>query len=262
MNLGLAGETALVTGSSRGLGKATATVLAAEGANVMVNGRDEERLAAAADEIRERATGEVAATSADLTDPDDVERLVEETVSEFGGLDHLVTSVGGPPGRIFAETTDEEWEDTYETLVMSVVRLARAVAPHLEEGSGSIVNIASMTVKEASPTNVLSSSVRMAVIGLEKTLSKEFAPEIRANAILPGAHDTPRVRELGQDKIARGDYDSMEEIIEERAETIPVDRLGDAEELGNLAAFLCSDRAGFINGAAIPHDGGAHASNL
>ena len=228
----------------------------------MINGRDEERLAEAKSEIESVAEGEVVAQPGDLTEPDDIEALVETTVDEFGGLDHLVTSAGGPPSGAFLETDDEDWEAAYELLVMSVVRLAREAEPHLREGDGgTIVNITSRSVKEALDSLVLSNSVRMGVIGLEKTLSKEFAPEIRANAVLPGPHETSRIRELVNDAVDRGEYDSYEEGLDEWAGN-PLERIGDPMELGDTVAFLSSPKSGFINGTALPIDGGATGANL
>jgi 3-oxoacyl-[acyl-carrier protein] reductase len=173
MDLAIDGNAALVTASSSGLGKASARALAREGANVVINGRDEERLAETAEEIHADATGEVVTQAGDLTDPDDVETLVETAVEEFGGLDHLVTSAGGPPSGTFLDTDDEDWQQAYELLVMSVVRLAREAEPHLREGNGgTLVTITSRSVKEAIDSLVLSNSVRKGDIGLEKTLSK------------------------------------------------------------------------------------------
>ncbi|WP_135301976.1 SDR family oxidoreductase [Haloarcula amylovorans] len=262
MDLQLDGNTALVTASSSGLGKASAKALAREGVNVVINGRDEDRLAEAKDEIEEVATGEVLAQSGDLTDPDETVALVEATVEEFGGLDHLVTSAGGPPSGAFMDTDDEDWEHAYQLLVMSVVRLAREAAPHLQESDhGTIVNITSRSVKEALDSLVLSNSVRMSVIGLEKTLSKELAPEVRANAVLPGPHETSRIQDLVNAAVDRGEYDSYEEGLEGWAGN-PLERIGDPMELGNTVAFLSSPKSGFINGTALPIDGGSTGANL
>lgn len=263
MDLQIHGNTALVTASSSGLGKASAKALAREGVNVVINGRDEAQLEEAKSEVEDVATGEVVAQPGDLTDEDDIEALVQTTVDEFGGLDHLVTSAGGPPSGPFLETDDEDWYQAYDLLVMSVVRLAREAEPHLREGDGgTIVNITSRSVKEAIDSLVLSNSVRMSVIGLEKTLSKEFAPDIRANAVLPGPHETARIKELVEQAVDRGEYDSYEEGLEARGSGIPVGRIGDPMELGNTVAFLSSPESGFINGVSVPIDGGSGSSNL
>ncbi|SEP24674.1 3-oxoacyl-[acyl-carrier protein] reductase [Halogranum amylolyticum] len=262
MDLQIDGNVALVTASSSGLGKASAKALAREGVHVVINGRDEERLAEAEAEVDDIGSGDVLAVSGDLTNPDDIQRLVDETVETFGRLDHLVTSAGGPPSGAFLETDDDDWEHAYDLLVMSVVRLARAAEPYLkEDGGGTIVTITSRSVKEAIDSLVLSNSVRMGVIGLEKTLSKEFAPDIRSNAVLPGPHETSRIRDLVEAAVDRGDYDSYEEGLADWG-TNPLERIGDPMELGNTVAFLSSPQSGYINGTAIPIDGGSTGANL
>jgi len=266
MDLELDGNAALVTASSRGLGKAAATALAREGANVVINGRDEDELeetAAELREVQEIASGEVVPVAGDLTDEDDIERLVDRTVEEFGGMDHLVTSAGGPPSGPFLDTTDEDWYEAFDLLVMSVVRLVRESAEHLRaDGGGTVVNITSRSVKEAIDSLVLSNSVRMSVIGLEKTLSRELAPEVRANSVLPGPHETSRIRNLIEQGVERGEYDSYEQGLAARGESNPLDRIGDPMELGDTVAFLSSPKAGYINGVAVPIDGGLGRSNL
>ncbi|WP_248896021.1 SDR family oxidoreductase [Haloplanus halobius] len=262
MDLGLDGDTALVSASSSGLGKAAATALAAEGANVVVNGRDPDRLDAAVADIRADATGEVIGVRGDITDESAVMHLVDRTVEEFGGLDHLVTSAGGPPSGPFLETNDEDWYEAFDLLVMSVVRLAREATPHLKDGGGTITTITSGSVKEAIDSLVLSNAVRMSVVGLEKTLSTELAPDVRANTVLPGTHETPRIEELVEQGVERGDYPDYDTGLEEWSAGNPMERIGQPEEFGDVIAFLCSERASYVNGAAIPVDGGGHASNL
>ncbi|RKD89330.1 SDR family oxidoreductase [Halopiger aswanensis] len=262
MDLQIDGNAALVTASSSGLGKASAKALAREGANVVINGRDEDQLEEARKEIEDVATGDVVAQPGDLTESEDIRTLVETTVEEFGTIDHLVTSAGGPPSGAFLDTDDDDWEDAYQLLVMSVVRLAREAAPHLKEGEGgTIVNITSRTVKEAKENLVLSNSVRMGVIGLEKTLSKEFAPDVRANAVLPGSHETSRIENLIESAIERGDYENYEEGLAAWSDN-PLERIGDPMELGDTVAFLSSPKSGYINGAALPIDGGSVGANL
>jgi 3-oxoacyl-[acyl-carrier protein] reductase len=262
VDLGIDGNAALVLASSSGLGKASAKALAREGAHVVVNGRDEERLADAVGDLETVGDGEVIAHPGDITEPETATRLVETTVETFGGLDHLVTNAGGPPSGPFVDTTDEDWYEAYELLVMSTVRLVRAAEEVLRaDGGGTIVNITSRSVKEAIDSLVLSNSVRMSVIGLEKTLSKEWAPEVRANAVLPGSHETARLRELIDQAVDRGEYDSYEEGLDDWGGN-PLERVGDPMELGNTVAFLSSPMSGYINGAAIPVDGGSCSSNL
>jgi NAD(P)-dependent dehydrogenase (short-subunit alcohol dehydrogenase family) len=263
MDLGLDGDAALVSASSSGLGKASATALAAEGANVAINGRDPDRLEAAVADVDAAGTGEVIGLRGDLTDPAAVEGLVDRTVEAFGGLDHLVTSAGGPPSGAFLDTDDEDWYAAFDLLVMSVVRLVRAAAPHLrDDGGGTVVTVTSRSVKEAIDALVLSNSVRMGVIGLEKTLSRELAPEVRANAVLPGTHETPRIEELVEQGVERGDYPDYETGLAERSADNPLERIGQPGEFGDVVAFLSSERSSYVNGVAVPVDGGQGASNL
>ncbi|WP_327053317.1 SDR family oxidoreductase [Halomicrococcus gelatinilyticus] len=257
MDLGLEGNAALVTASSSGLGLASAKALAREGADVAICARGEDALADAEAEVDEMGDGDVLAVPADITDPDEVAALVDETVETFGGLDHLVTSAGGPPSGRFVDTTEREWYQAYDLLVMSVVWATKAARPHLvESDAGTLVTITSTSVREAIDGLVLSNAVRRAVIGLMKTQAREFAPEVRANAVLPGAHETPRIQELVEDALDRGQYDSYEDGLADWASDIPLDRVGDPMELGDAVAFLSSDRASFVNGAAVPVDGG------
>ena len=265
MDLELSGNAALVTASSRGLGKAAATALVREGVDVAINGRTESTFEAAATELREEAAGDarIVPVSGDLTDPDDISHLVETTVEAFGRLDHLVTSAGGPPSGSFLETTDEEWYDAFEMLVMSVVRLVRESVDHLRsDGGGTIVTITSRSVKEALDGLVLSNSVRMGVIGLEKTLSRELAPEIRANAVLPGAHETGRIEELIEARVDRGEYDDYDEGRAAFGSDTALGRIGQPNELGETVAFLCSSASSYITGQSIVVDGGSGRSNL
>lgn len=262
MDLGIRDNTALVTASSSGLGKASAKALAREGCDVVVNGRNQDRLQDAVSEVREVARGDVTGLQADITRKPDIEELVETAVEEYGGLDHVVTSAGGPPSGPFLETTDQDWRNAYDLLVMSVVRTIREAAPYLRDGGGSVVNIASKSVKEAIPALVLSNSVRMSVIGLEKTLSRELAPDVRVNAVLPASIHTNRIDDLVQQAVDRGEYSSFEEGLRDWGSGIPLERMGDPMELGEVVAFLSSSRASYVNGAAVPVDGGALRSNL
>jgi 3-oxoacyl-[acyl-carrier protein] reductase len=256
MDLGIDGNAALVTASSRGLGLASATALAREGVDVTICGTTPANLEAAETEFEE-LDGDVLAQQADLTDPDDVNALVEATVETFGGLDHVVTSAGGVPSGAFDDMNDRQWYEAYDTLVMSHVWTLRAAHPHLvESDAGSVVSITSTSVREAIDGLVLSNAVRRAVIGTVKTVAREWAPEVRANAVLPGAHETGRIEDLIEQAIDRGEYDSYEAGLADWADPIPLGRIGDPTELGDAVAFLASERASFVTGAALPVDGG------
>jgi NAD(P)-dependent dehydrogenase (short-subunit alcohol dehydrogenase family) len=257
MDLGLEGDAALTLASSAGLGGASAESLAREGADVTICGRDPDRLAAAEAALDGVGPGDILALRADVTDPDDVERLVAETVERFGGLDHLVTSAGGPPPGSVLDLDDEAWYAAYDLLVMSVVRAVRAAHPHLADGGGTITCIASRTVREPSEGLVLSNAVRRGVIGLVKTVAREFAPAVRTNAVLPGPFETGRIEDLVEHRVETGEYASYEDGLAGFAEDVPVGRVGDPRELGDTVAFLASARAGFVNGVALPVDGGA-----
>lgn len=257
MDLQLEDNAAIVTASTSGLGLASARSLIAEGANVTICGRTEDRLEAAKAELDDIEGGEVLARQADITDRSDVTSLVNETVDKFGGIDHIVTSAGGVPSGPFLEMDERDWYTAYDLLVMSHVWTIKEAYPHLVESDiGSIVAITSTSVKEAIDGLVLSNAVRRAVIGVVKTVSREFAPNVRANAVLPAAHETPRIKNLVNQALERGEYDSYDQGLADWASDIPMDRIGDPQELGDVVAFLSSTRASFVNGASIPVDGG------
>lgn len=249
---------ALVTASTAGLGKASAVAMAREGADVAICGRTGDRLDAAAADVDAAGDGDVLAVQADVTDPDEVADLVAETVDAFGGLDHLVTSAGGPPSTTFLETTDRQWYRAYDQLVMSAVWTIECAHPHLEaSGAGSIVCITSRTVTEAVDGLLLSNAVRRGVSGLVQTISRELAPEVRVNAVMPGLIETDRVEDLIETGVERGDYAAYDEGLAEMTADVPLNRIGRPEELGDVVAFLSSERASYLNGAEIPIDGGS-----
>ena len=254
----LEGNTALVAASSSGLGKAAATSLAAAGANVVLNGRDEDRLDAALEDVDSVGSGTAVGHAADLTDADAIGGLVETTVERFGGIDHLVLNTGDPESGGLFDVDDDEWYHAFELLVMSAVRLVREADPHLRsDGGGSIVAITSITVRQPVPDLVLSSSVRMSVLGLVKTLSRELAPDVRINAVLPGPVETPALRDIVEAAVDRGEYDSYEEGLESYwPGEIPTGGVGQPDEVGDVVAFLSGDGASYVNGTTLLIDGG------
>ncbi len=258
MELDLDGATVLCTAASSGLGLASAEAVAREGANVAICGRTERRLDDARETLQTTGSGDVLAVQADITDPDHLAAFVDQTVETFGGLDHVVTSAGGPPSGSFGETDDRDWYQAYDLLVMSVVWTLREVVPHLRASdAGSVVAITSRSVQEVLDNLLLSNAVRRAVIGLVKTVSREMAPEIRANAVLPGAHETSRIEELIEAAVERGEVADYEAGYREWADDVPLERIGDPQELGDVVAFLASPRASYVNGAALAVDGGS-----
>lgn len=257
MDLGLTGKVAVVAASSAGIGRATAQAFAREGARVVINGRREDVLRATAAEIA--ATGaEVEAVVSDLTDAEGCELLVRRAVDRFGGIDALVTNAGGPPSKLFAEITDDEWHAAFDLTMMSGVRLMRAALPYLKSSRGSIVNITSISVKQPIPGLALSNSIRPGVVGLGKTLADELAAEdVRVNDVGPGSVWTDRQEYLVRTRAERKGT-SVEAEIAQIEQAIPMKRLGTPEEVANLIVFLCSPAAGYITGSTILVDGGAY----
>ncbi len=258
MDLGIAGNAAFLSASSSGLGFASAEALAREGVDVAICGREEERLGTAEAELRETGSGNVLAVQADIREREDVEAAVATAIDRFGRLDHVVTSAGGPPTVPVMESEDEDWYRAFDHLVMSVVWTVKAAQPTLaDEGGGTIVNITSRTDEEIIDGHALSNAVRRGVGGITKTLSVELAPEVRANAVLPGPHETDRIRGLAEDAIEAGAFADYEAFLEGLAADVPLDRVGQPEELGETVAWLSSERASYVNGRTLLLDGGA-----
>ncbi len=249
MDLGLKDRRALVTAASKGLGRACAEALASEGASVFISSRNAASIEAAADAIK--AAGWAAA---DVSK--EPEALVDQARAKLGGLDILVVNAGGPPPGNFASTPLESWEAAYQLTLMSAVRLVKAALPNLKQSDqGRIVFITSVSVRQPIPHLVLSNSLRAAVTGLSKTLSRELAPNrITVNCIAPDAILTDRLRQLAAE--AGGDVD---EELKRRAASAPMGRYGAPDEFGAACAFLCSRQAGYITGQTLGIDGGALA---
>ncbi len=258
MDLGLKGKVALVTAASKGLGKASALALAKEGAKVAVCARGESIETAAA-EIRASAPGaEAFAIRGDVSIPADVERVVAETLSHFGRIDILVLNAGGPPAGNFFDFGPEDWRKAVDLTLMSAVGLLYAVLPGMRERKeGSVVAIESVSVKQPIDKLILSNSVRMAVIGLLKSLANEVGSDgIRINSINPTYTSTDRVTSLlGARAASRGT--SLEAETAAMQAAIPLGRLGTPEEFGRTVAWLASPAASFIHGHALMFDGGA-----
>lgn len=257
MDLGLDGNAALVTASSAGLGRGCARAFAREGANVTICGRDPDRLAEAEAKLDAVGSGDVTGVRTDLTDPDDVAALVAATADRHGAIDHVVLSSGGPPSGPFLDMDDADWQAAYDGLVLSAVRTLRAAHPHLVASDhGSVVAITSVSIHEAIDGLVLSNAVRRAVSGLVQTLSREWAPDVRVNSVLPGSHETERAADLIEQSVERGEYPTYEAAREDRVADTPLETMGDPAEFGDAVAFLASPRAPFITGAELPIDGG------
>lgn len=262
MDLGLKGKVALVAASSKGLGKAIATELAKEGANLILCSRDKDKIEAVAKEIRDQYSTEVLPIQADLTDPAQIESLVKQSVDHFGKIHILVNNAGGPPSGPFIQLTDEDWQRAFETNFMSQVRLIRAVFPIMrEQGGGRIASISSSGVKQPIPNLILSNSIRLGVVGLMKSLSIELAPHgILVNTVCPGRIATDRVDELDQNQALREgiSIDEVREILKAR---IPLKRYGQPEEFARMVAFLVSEANSYITGTVQFIDGGMTQAN-
>ncbi len=264
MDLGLAGKVAIVAASSKGLGRATAMCLAAEGALVTVNGRDADSLAVTAKEIREETGGDVIEVVSDLSDADAPGALIEETVRRRGKLDILVCNAGGPPPGTFQSFPDDQpWLDAVNLNLMSTLRMSRAAIPHLEsQGGGSITNLVSISVKQPIPNLVLSNTARTAVIGLARSLALELAPRhIRVNNVCPGSILTGRIRSIAESKADETGED-VEAILKREGEEIPMGRHGQPEEFGRVVTFLASPAASYVTGVTIQVDGGTYKGLL
>ena len=247
MELGLADRVYLDTGGARGLGRATADVLVAEGARVVLSGRTEETLAAAVEELGERTAYVVG----DNADPDLPRRLIVTARETWGRIDGALVSVGGPPTGTVSATTDEQWTTAFGAVFLGAVRVAREVAAELGDG-GSLAFVLSTSVRAPLPAMAVSNGLRPGLAMVAKQLADELGPRgIRVNGLLPGRIGTERVAEL----------DAMQEDPEAaRAaalEKIPLGRYGEPSEFGRAAAFLLSPAASFVSGALLPVDGGA-----
>jgi 3-oxoacyl-[acyl-carrier protein] reductase len=246
MDLGLADRVFLVTGSARGLGRATAEVLVAEGARVVLSGRSEESLAVAADALGDHATYVVA----DNADPGTPAALLDAATSRWGRVDGALVSVGGPPTGPVTAITDAQWTSSFEAVFLGAVRIVREVSHALGEG-GSLALVLSTSVRAPLGRMAVSNGLRPGLAMLTKQLADELGPRgIRVNGLLPGRVATERLAEL------EAEHGDPEAAREESLRMIPLGRLGEPSEFGRAAAFLLSPAASFLTGVMLPVDGG------
>jgi 3-oxoacyl-[acyl-carrier protein] reductase len=254
MDLHLKNKVALVLAASKGLGRAIATALSSEGANVVIGSRDAAELKKTAEEISKITGNEVMAIAVDVTNADQTDNLIREATARFGRIDILVNNSGGPPFNKFENFNDSGWDQAFELTLKSFARLSRSVVPYMKDaGSGRIINIISGSVKSVLPNSVLSTSMRMGVVGMAKLMADELGPyNITVNNVAPGMILTDRLKHtLPKDA-------DPEQALKDRAKNIPVGRIGKPEELAALVAFLSSEQAAYISGTTIQVDGGAN----
>src|SRR5262245_17062383 len=257
MDLGLQHKVALVAAASRGLGRAVAEELSAEGAALIICARQTETIERVANEITSGSGGEVLGVGADVSNPAAVARLVNAGVERFGRIEILVTNTGGPPAGQFETFSLEQWEDATRLLLHSVVELVRQVLPGMKERRwGRILNITSIAVKQPVDILILSNSLRAAVTGFARTLANEVASfGVTVNNIMPGYTRTERVEELAR-MMAEKQGITPAEFIARWEKEIPMGRIGTPGDFAALAAFLVSERASYITGTSTPVDGG------
>ena len=261
MELGLKGKVALVTGASKGIGRAVAAALAAEGARVAICARDSGVVKAAAAAIATETGSEVLPISADMSRLEDVERFVEEAAAHFGRIDILVTCAGSAPAGLPTELSEEAWNTAIGLKLLGYIRSARAVVPHLRrQGKGRIIFVAGNAGKEPGVMMATAGVTNASVTVFAKALSQEVASAgITVNVVSPGLINTDRGAGLIR-SFARARGVSEAEARRDFESRVPVGRLGEAVEVADLVVFLASDRAGFINGVSVSIDGGARQS--
>jgi 3-oxoacyl-[acyl-carrier protein] reductase len=257
MNLGLTDKSVIVCASSAGLGKATALEFAREGAHVMLAARREAELKRVAAEIKDATGREPRYVVTDVTKPGDISRLIDETVTAYGGIYALINNSGGPPAGTFDQFDDAAWQSAYELNLLAYIRTIRAALPCLRKGgSGRIVNFTSSSVKSPLDNLILSNTFRTGVLGFTKTLSSELGrDQILVNVLGPGRVQTDRIAQLDAGRAAKSGV-SVDQVRADTAKTIPLGRYGLPEEFAKAAVFLASPANTYITGQTLLVDGG------
>ena len=258
MDLSIKGKNALVCASSQGLGKSAALDLAKEGVNIAICSRNKDKINLVKEEIEQIADVKVVAIEADLSSEKDINALFQEAKKELKAIDILINNNGGPPPSTFEELTDEDWQRTFNSTMMSAIRLSKLVLPDMKKNKwGRIINISSVSVKTPVNGLFLSNSIRMGVLGWAKALSDEVAPHgITVNSVCPGTTKTERIEQIlnAQSESSGKDKSEIEEAM---ANSIPMLRIGEASDLSALITFLASEKASYMTGLAVQVDGGS-----
>ncbi|HES59092.1 MAG: SDR family oxidoreductase [Calditrichaceae bacterium] len=262
MDLNLTNKVAVVFAASKGLGKAAALYLAAEGCKVAICSRNEHNLKQAQAELQKSSGSEVLTHVVDVGKKSDIDNFIQMIVDKWQKIDILVTNGGGPPVKPFMDTDDEEWHTWFENTFMSVVRSIKAVIPSMQKNkSGRIINITSVSVKAPLENLIYSNSLRLGVVGLAKTLAAELGPYgITVNNVAPGYHLTEGLERIIRTKVDMGF--KREEVLEQWTEKIPLRRIGLPDDLAGLITFLASERSSYITGATIQVEGGMYSGVL
>ena len=262
MDLGIKGRVALVTASSQGLGREVARSLAGEGARLVICARNEKPLADCADMLREMGA-KVLAVPCDVSDEKQATKLVARCIEHYGTIDILVANCGGPPPGAFLDHSMERWREAVDLSLMSTVYLCRAAADTMIANKwGRMVLMTSISVKQPIDGLILSNSVRAATVGLGKSLANELGQHgILVNSVCPGYFLTGRVQSLAE-KNAKATGGKPQDLLDKWAAANVLGRVGDPDEFGPLVAFLCSERASYLTGAALAIDGGLCRSLL
>ena len=257
MDLGLNNKIALITAASQGLGKASALSMANEGATVIICSRDKEKISKSAREIRDKSGSDVISFQADLSNEEDISKMVESIIKKYGRIDILVNNTGGPKAGFFDEINDDDWLQTFESTFLSAVRLTRHVLPSMKRNKwGRIINISSVSAKQPIDNLILSNGIRMSVHGWAKTLSNQIASEnILINNVCPGFTKTERVQDLVSTQ-AKDLNVSEDQVMNTISSGIPAKRVGKPQELADLVTFLASEKSSYITGQSIAVDGG------
>ncbi|MFH5927263.1 SDR family oxidoreductase [Roseomonas xinghualingensis] len=257
MELGLRGKRALVMGASKGLGRAIAEALAADGASLAISGRDVERLQPVCDALKGLGAQAVHAFAADVAKGEDMDALADGAVAALGGVDILVLNHGGPPAGTAADLTEEALELWFRRIVLSPIRIANKLLPAMRaQKHGRIIAVGSTGMVQPLPNLALSNVLRANIVGWAKTLADEVGPDgVTVNIVAPGAIRTDRSIELAG-AAASKQGKTPEQVIADREKTIPMRRYGTPEEFGKAAAFLASDAGSYITGTILRVDGG------